>query len=265
MSRTIVIGDIHGCVREFRELLSDMVELRPNDKVVLLGDLIDRGPDPAGVVESAYALRVQCVMGNHEEKALRWRRHERRRKEDLSSYKNPMREIDRARLEQWAKIPDHHWDWIATWPTFVHINEKWTGVHAGCLPDVEIEQQVPNELMRMRYVKCTPTPHGYMKYKMASLKATGEPPDAEDGESVVHWTELWSGPRNIVYGHYVWDEVHITSHRETGVRTIGIDTGCVHGGELTALVFHPNNPDPVRVTATKAYKTYAERKLWTDE
>lgn len=259
--KTIVVGDIHGCIDEFKELLHDVII--PGDRLILLGDLIDRGPDPAAVVALAKALGAKCVMGNHEEKALRWRRHERKRKEDPKHYKNPMRGIDQTRLEQWAKIPDEHWDWIATWPTFVRIRDNYIGVHAGCMPDVAIENQVANELMRLRYVKCTQTPQGYIKYKMAGLKESGEKPDAKTGEQIVHWTELWSGPEHIVYGHYIWDDVHYTMYQATGTITWGIDTGCVHGGRLTALCF--DGTGFLGSHSIKAHAVYSERKPWNEE
>ncbi len=265
--KTIVIGDIHGCIKEFNELL-EAVDYQQEDRLVLLGDLIDRGPDPAAVVRRAHELRAECVMGNHEEKALRWRRHERRHFEDPKHYKNPMRDVHLGRLAQWAKIPDEHWDWIAKWPTSVYINDSYTGVHAGCMPGVDMKHQVPNELMRLRYIRCTPTPNGYMKYRMASLKETGEP-YAKSGETVLHWTELWPGPEHIVYGHYVWDEVggHITQNEITGATTWGIDTGCVHGGYLTAKVFDRlgNSDHDSVLHSVKAHAVYAPRKPWNEE
>lgn len=257
--KTIVVGDVHGCLEELHDLLH-AAERKAEDRVILLGDLIDRGPYPAEVVAFAKQIDAECVMGNHEEKALRWRRHEQRRKEDPTHYKNPMSSIAQARLDEWSKIPDEHWDWMATWPKFIHINEKWTGVHAGCMPHVAIEDQIPNELMRLRYIKCEQDLHGYEKYKMASLKETGEPPDAKMGERIVHWTELWSGPRNVVYGHYIWDRLHVHSVGET--LTIGIDTGCVHGGDLTALIFEERG---IKIAQVKADKTYAAQKPWNEE
>lgn len=261
--RTIVIGDVHGCIDELHKLL-DVVDVKESDRVILLGDLIDRGPYPAEVVSCARRIRAKCVMGNHEEKALRWRRHEQRRKEDPTHYKNPMSSIALDRLDQWRTIPDDHWDWMATWPKFIHIDDEWTGVHAGCMPHVAIEDQTPNELMRLRYVKCAKDAHGYEKYKMASLKDTGEPPDANPGERIIHWTELWPGPRNIVYGHYVWDRVHFSSVGDT--LTIGIDTGCVHGGNLTALVFEKRGDSTnIDVAQVKADRVYSLRKPWNEE
>ena len=73
--RTYVIGDIHGCNRTFQALLGRLA-LRPGDTVVLLGDLIDRGPDSKGVVDTVWRLQdergvhVICLRGNHEQLLL---------------------------------------------------------------------------------------------------------------------------------------------------------------------------------------------------
>src|SRR5579862_1103114 len=55
MNRTFVIGDIHGCLIPFETLL-DKIQLASRDQLILLGDLVDRGPDSAGVVRRAMAL-----------------------------------------------------------------------------------------------------------------------------------------------------------------------------------------------------------------
>jgi bis(5'-nucleosyl)-tetraphosphatase (symmetrical) len=260
--RTIVVGDVHGCIDELRELLFEVVDVRDTDRIIMLGDLIDKGPDPAGVVALVKGLGATSVMGNHEEKALRWRRHENRRKSDPAHYKNPMRPLNETRLAQWSKISEENWEWINSWPVYININNTFTAVHAGAMPDAPIEKQVPNELMRLRYVRCITDPvHGYATYRMAGLKETGERPDAKEGESIVHWTSLWQGPRSIIYGHYVWDEVSITSSY-TGARTFGIDTGCVHGGHLTALVI---NKDHIYTAQVRAHEVYSDRKFWNEE
>ncbi|HEX8909086.1 MAG TPA: metallophosphoesterase, partial [Anaeromyxobacteraceae bacterium] len=60
--RTIVVGDVHGCLEELDELLR-LVELRPGfDRLVFVGDLLDRGPDSLGVVRRARELRARSVL-----------------------------------------------------------------------------------------------------------------------------------------------------------------------------------------------------------
>jgi len=67
--RTLAIGDIHGCLAAFDELLS-FVKISENDIVVTLGDYIDRGNDSRGVVDRLLKLKDEChlvpLMGNHE-------------------------------------------------------------------------------------------------------------------------------------------------------------------------------------------------------
>lgn len=249
--RTITVGDIHGCLEEFDELMKLVEYKQGKDRLVLLGDLIDRGPDPAGVVRRAREIGAESVMGNHEEKAIRWRKHEQRRKAWPEKYQNPMRPVNETRLKQWALIPDELWNWIATWPCYIHLTKRWTAVHAGCLPDVSIEEQDPNVLMRMRYINPE-------KMKMASLSETGDP-----AVGCPHWTELWNGPRSIVYGHYTREEAFVVE-KETAW-TVGIDTACVHGGLLTAAMFFEEpGPTGFELWEVAAKKVYASRHQWTD-
>lgn len=76
MSRSFVISDIHGCSRTFVSLIENVIQLRKDDRLFLLGDYIDRGPDSKGVID--YILRINklgfqtiCLRGNHEEMLLK--------------------------------------------------------------------------------------------------------------------------------------------------------------------------------------------------
>ena len=261
MKRTIAIGDIHGCVEEFAQLVKEVEYKRGEDRLLLLGDLIDRGPDPAGVVRLAQELDAESVLGNHEEKALRWRRHEQRRKAEPERYANPMTSVQEARMKEWNSIPDEHWEWVNSWPVYTRINEQWAAVHGGCVPGISLDKQKPNELMRMRYVKVTGLPSGDTKFRMASLSETGEAPlPSATNESIHHWTELWNGPENIVYGHYTRDDILVTDNG-IGVLTLGLDSGCVHGGTLSAAIFTDGGYTTHQV---KAKQTYVKRGPWNE-
>ncbi len=72
--RKIAIGDIHGCARTFRKLVEKLA-LGHQDELILLGDMIDRGPDTKGVLDEVLRLkeaghRVVLIQGNHEELML---------------------------------------------------------------------------------------------------------------------------------------------------------------------------------------------------
>lgn len=68
---TYIISDIHGCNLTFRKALKK-VALKKTDNLILLGDLIDRGNDSKGVLDTIILLRqhgfnVRCIKGNHEQ------------------------------------------------------------------------------------------------------------------------------------------------------------------------------------------------------
>jgi len=73
LGRVLAIGDIHGCSTALDTLLA-AVAPQPNDRIVLLGDVVDRGPDSRAVIESLLALADTChvtgILGNHEEMML---------------------------------------------------------------------------------------------------------------------------------------------------------------------------------------------------
>ncbi|MBN2799398.1 MAG: serine/threonine protein phosphatase [Deltaproteobacteria bacterium] len=66
-TRTLVVGDVHGCAEE----LDALVRLVRPARVVLLGDLFTRGPDPLGVWALVQEHRMACLLGNHERRLLK--------------------------------------------------------------------------------------------------------------------------------------------------------------------------------------------------
>ena len=71
-SRKIVVGDIHGCSKTFRTLVSEVIKLSRKDTLILLGDYINKGPDSKSVLDFIIALKkdgyeVIAIRGNHEE------------------------------------------------------------------------------------------------------------------------------------------------------------------------------------------------------
>jgi serine/threonine protein phosphatase 1 len=72
-SRTFAIGDIHGCLAALETLLAE-IRLRPNDTLVVLGDVIDRGPNTRGVLDRLLRLQKECrlvpILGNHDQMLL---------------------------------------------------------------------------------------------------------------------------------------------------------------------------------------------------
>ena len=60
--RTLIIGDVHGCSFELRKMISIV---QPS-KVILVGDLFTKGPDPKGVWDLIQKHKMKAVLGNHD-------------------------------------------------------------------------------------------------------------------------------------------------------------------------------------------------------
>lgn len=244
--RHITVGDIHGCIEEFKALL-DQVKYRPGeDDLILLGDLLDRGPDPAAVVRFAREQQARCIRGNHEETAIRWRRHEQCAK-NVKNYKNPMKPKTSDRLAQWEAIPEEDWKWIASLPNYIVFEKDRVAVHAGCMPGVPIDKQEPRHLNRLRYVH----------------NETGEMVafnGSDEGIPGTMWYDLWKGPETVVFGHITSSEIIVGKYE----KAIGIDTGCYGGGHLTAAIFQDANLE--RFEQVRAKQVYFPGHLsWASE
>jgi serine/threonine protein phosphatase 1 len=124
MSRTVVVGDIHGCFTELAELLG-VLRLRPDDLLVAAGDVVDRGPSPGEVVNFLRSRpHTVVIMGNHERKHVR----------GIFSY---AQEITRLQLGgHYAATVE----WMSTLPYFFE-NEHIRVVHAAMLPGIPLARQ----------------------------------------------------------------------------------------------------------------------------
>ncbi len=73
MSRTVIVGDVHGCCAELKALLAE-VGFEAGDRLVMVGDLVTRGPDPAGLVERCCSRWARARCAATTDHLLRWRR-----------------------------------------------------------------------------------------------------------------------------------------------------------------------------------------------
>ena len=218
--RAYVVGDIHGRLDLLEQLLEKIETDIATSKgrrvlIVFVGDLIDRGPNSAQVVErlrtySHPNVRTVFLLGNHEEVLLRiiageadlitkWRWFGGN--ECLKSYGVDTDELagmsdERALKIVRSAIPKQHVEFLEAFDDSCRFGD-YLFVHAGIRPGVEIDQQRQSDLRWIR-----------------------EPflfDDSDHGFIVVH-------------GHTIRPEVEIRPNR------IGIDTGAYRTGVLTALV-----------------------------
>lgn len=235
--KRIVIGDVHGCLDELKELLT-VCEYQPGDDVTLAGDLVDRGPDPAGTIRFARAQGFRVLPGNHEEKHIRWERHDRRMRRE-PGYKNPMKPFDPRRALEHFMLTEEEHDWMSdlmegqTFFRFEHGGRPWIVNHAGLPSDKYPEQVDPTMLIRCRWVDAT-----------TGAYASTDNPYTQPKNSV-YWTERWKGPESVLYGHIIHKDFVVRKDDVgDGVVCLGLDTGCCFGGALSAAVFVPGVREP---------------------
>src|SRR5205085_2307808 len=141
IKRTIVVGDIHGCIDEFEELLKTLSYKKETDRLILLGDLVDRGPDSVGVVRKAREMDLECVMGNHEHKFMKW----------YKSFGSANDVYDRR--PHYTQFTDEDVNYIARMDNYIELpKHNMVVVHAGMRPGVSLRHQTKDDLYYIRYM-----------------------------------------------------------------------------------------------------------------
>lgn len=212
-----MIGDLHGCYKEARQLLEKCEYDPTKDRVIFVGDLIDRGPDNDLCIEFAQMIQTlqdfpSAILGNHEEKHLFYRSVDEEGREH-----NHMHHGHAKTREQ---LQDSHYDFLKSLPLFVRLPEfNMVCVHAGVYPGRSIENQSKSHLLHIQSIN----PENFPEISRWPSKIEGQ-----DGWKF--WTHFWDGPETIVFGHSVLSEPLITKN------AIGIDGGACFGLKLYALV-----------------------------
>jgi bis(5'-nucleosyl)-tetraphosphatase (symmetrical) len=261
MSKIYAVGDVQGCTPSLKALLK---KIPKQSKMIFLGDLVNRGPDSLGALRLLKNLqesgRAECILGNHDLHLLAIDAGIRKIK-GLDTVEPILQAPDRSELI----------DWIRKRPMALS-NGQVLAVHAGVLPQWDLQQTIecaqevekalrsksyktflanmygsmPNQwskslkgherlrvitnaLTRMRFC----TPNGQMEF------------DSKEG--------LESGP----VGYIPWFKVPKRKTRNTVIyfghwstlgllrdqNVVGLDTGCVWGGKLTAMQISDSNQD----------------------
>ena len=199
MARQIIIGDIHGCYYELCDLL-DLISPSDDDRIIAVGDVVDRGPDSEKVIEFFKNKRnTDSLIGNHERKHIR-------------SSKGEIRPALSQKITK-QQLGDSYDEWLAFMESFPKCIE---------LPDALIvhgmfEPGVPLTEQRDTVIIGTLTGEKYLE------KNYPKP-----------WYDLYKGTKPIVVGH-----LNYLRNGEPLIReglVYAIDTGCATGGRLTALV-----------------------------
>ncbi|MDF2697401.1 MAG: serine/threonine protein phosphatase [Labilithrix sp.] len=231
--RTVIVGDVHGCAAELDSLL-DTVAFASGDRLVFVGDLVARGPDSLGVLDIARTTGAIIVRGNHEQKLLDWHQNRERwiRGDDgaLPPIGKMHRDLGRA-------LRPIDWSLLTTSKIWVDLpDHQLRVIHAGVDPAVPFERQKPDTMLRIRTVIA---------------------PGRKRGEGHVLWGTRYTGPPHIVFGHNAAPGLQLHSW------ATGLDTGCVYGGRLTALVLAQGQKVPRSIAARRALLVSCPaRRVW---
>lgn len=261
MSKIYAVGDIQGCSPSLKSLIK---KIPTKSKMIFLGDLVNRGPDSLGTLRLLKQLqeeqRIECILGNHDLHLLAVDAGIRKTK-GLDTVQTILDAPDRAELMNWLR---HR--------PMALSNGKILTVHAGVLPQwdmgqtIECAQEVEKALRKKNYKEFLGNMYGNTPNKWSnSLKGyerlrvitnaltrirfctpsgTMEFESKEGFESgpkgYIPWFKVPKRKTQealIYFGH--WSTLGLL--REKNV--IGLDTGCVWGGKLTAMEIAESGKD----------------------
>jgi hypothetical protein len=209
--RTIIIGDVHGCLDELVRLVRTCGGIH-DSRFVLVGDLVSKGPDSLGVLQWAREAAVDAVLGNHDDHLLKLDPS----RVDAGDPAAAGKKVHPERERLAATLTEADWKWLAARPLTISFaageaaTEPVVVVHGGLVPGLAVEAQERRLLLNLR-----------------SLTDEGKPSNRIEGSP---WGSRWPGPVHAVYGHDAVRGLQRHPH------ATGLDTGCVYGGQLTALI-----------------------------
>jgi len=223
MSNLIVYGDIHGSYNEFISLRKK-INPKKDDIEVCVGDIITKGKDSIKTLDYLIEHNIKSVLGNHEDKLLRYLQHQKLNK------KNPII-LDSDEQNIIDNLTDKHINYLEGLSIYLKYDEI-TILHGGIQNHIDLDNLSKRDIqkiLRLRYLD-----------KEENFLAFGK----EDKESIF-WADIYDGQNGfIIYGHQWFPEVKENQF------SLGIDTGCVYGNKLSAVVFKNNSK--------KNFKIYEE-------
>lgn len=253
MSKIYAVGDIQGCLPSLKALVK---KLPKQSKMIFLGDLVNRGPDSLGTLRYLKQLqeekRIECILGNHDLHLLAVDAGIRKTK-GLDTVQPILDAPDREELIHWLR---HR--------PMALCNGKVLTVHAGVVPQwdlqqtIECAQEVEKALRKKSYKdflanmygntpnKWSNSLKGYERLRVitnaltrirfctpAGMMEFESKEGFEDGpKGYIPWfkTPKRKTQDSLIYfGH--WSTLGLLRYENI----IGLDTGCVWGGKLTAM------------------------------
>jgi hypothetical protein len=230
------------------ELLDKVNFNKDSDHVVFTGDIIYKGPDSAGVIDFARSVGASCVRGNHEDRTLLAESSMRNNIVPVDPPKKGKSHSKRAAVpenvatkgftshaELAHSLTQDQLSYLRGCPIILDLgkiaDKHYLVVHAGLVPGVALDRQDPFHVMNMRTID--------LETRVPTELRVGEP-----------WYNVWNHYQKatkksvaeritVIYGHDAKGGLNIKKY------TKGLDSGCVGGGKLTALVIDEKGKETV--------------------
>ena len=225
MSKLIIYGDIHGCYNEFISL-REKINPQPNDIEVCVGDIITKGKHSVETLDFIIKHNIKSVLGNHEEKLVRYLKHQK------SPKKNPVK-LTLGEENIIASLTKEHIQFLEEMPLFLRFGDIVV-LHGGLQNNMNLENLSKREkekVLRLRYIN-----------EEGHFIECGK-----ETTSSIFWADVYNGNQGfVVYGHQWFEEVRKSPF------ALGIDTGCVYGNKLSAVIFEENNINNFKIESVKS-------------
>ncbi len=200
-NRILVIGDIHGCLDMLKQLLDKINWIPHKDRLIFLGDYIDRGNDSKGVVDFILSLQkfspnIDCLMGNHEDMFMDYLSGKERGLFLMNGGWNTVESYMAEKTnESEGLVPPEHMAFFRSLKIYIELDDYYV-VHAGFRPGRAIEDQTKDDMLWIR-------------------------------DSFIY-SDYDFGKR-VIFGHTPVNEPMVMENK------IALDTGAAYGNKLTCL------------------------------
>lgn len=202
--RIIVYGDLHGCLERFKTL-REKIGVLERDLEICAGDVLGKGEHWSKLLQYLQEYKIQSVLGNHELNILH-------------IFDTNQKDLFAEDREILKNLKPEDIEFIRSFPPFIKIDNLLV-VHGGVHPKINL-----NSLSKQNiYEIC--------QIRQVSKNDNSVLLDKQD-KNTVPWQDIYNGEHGfVVYGHQREKEVIQRKH------SLGLDTGCVHGGKLSAAIF----------------------------
>ena len=203
--KKIIVGDVHGCADELNEIILKTKFSLGSDILYLTGDAFARGPNPLGVWQTIVKSQAKMVLGNHDV----------RLREQLGMIlankdPGPLKADQYYTICQLESVHTEVFDWLSNCPLFIK-NKQFLLVHAGINPILGLSGTSFDEFISIRT----------WPNKIKSLEGQ-------------RWHDFYKKMHPLlIFGHDAPNGL-VEKKDKGNTYLIGLDTGCVYGGKLTA-------------------------------